>query len=215
MKELHLMTGACPVVVLAAGASRRMGRLKPLLDFDGRTCLDLVLEACGGSGSRSVILVLGHEAGWICTNCRLGPEVLVALNDRPERGQMSSVQTGLRALTGMEEGFYIFPVDHPLVEARDLERLGEAFRGREAGKSIVIPTFEGRRGHPILLALEHREAIRTLSDETPLHGHIRIHEDQIVHVPVENEGVVMRMNTDEEYRRVLALYRSRKAGGAG
>lgn len=199
---------------MAAGSSRRMGRPKPILDFDGRTCLDLVLEACLGSGSGEVLLVLGAGADRIRSACRLPAEVVQVFNADHQRGQTSSVKAGLRALEelgGDADGFFILPVDLPLVAPADLVRVREVFEDREDGKTIVIPTHEGRRGHPVLLEAAHRQGILELDDVAPLHDYIRARAGEVALVPLENEGIVARMNTEEEYGRVLALFRRRQA----
>jgi len=91
--------------------------------------------------------------------------------------------------------------------------LAAAFARRPAGRSIVIPVHAERRGHPVLFAADHREAILALDEQTPLHDLIRARGDEIEHVPVDHPGVIMGMNTEEEYRALLAEFRARRGAG--
>jgi CTP:molybdopterin cytidylyltransferase MocA len=76
----------------------------------------------------------------------------------------------------------------------------------------VIPTFQGRRGHPVLMSEAHRIALLALGDEAPLHDYIRARSGACAHVAVDNPGVIAGMNTDVEYRSALAEIRKRRAG---
>ena len=201
------MADLFPVVVLAAGASRRMGRPKALLDFGGRTCLDLVLEASRGEGERGVILVLGSDGVAILREVGSRPGVTVVHNRNHERGQTSSLKAGLRAVGPAVRGFFVMPVDHPLVRSEDLRLLTERFCDLGPGKSVVVPTWQGRRGHPVLLAGSHRLPILGMEDAMPLHHRIRAQGSQVEHAAMPRPGAVRGMNTEEEYREALTAWR--------
>jgi CTP:molybdopterin cytidylyltransferase MocA len=109
-----------------------MGRPKALLDFGGRTALDLVLDACAGLGDP--VVVLGAHP-----DLRV-PRGRIVVNSDWARGQTSSLKAGLRGSTG---DFLLFPIDYALVTADDVRAVASA-RGR-----IVIPSRDMRRGHPV------------------------------------------------------------------
>jgi molybdenum cofactor cytidylyltransferase len=151
-------------LILAAGASSRMGTDKALLPWPpnaehGTTLLAAQIAALQPH-TESVIVVAGRNAD------RLKPVIAdrgaeMAVNPEPERGQFSSLQTGLRA--AVERGFeaaMITPVDCPPLSAASLERLCAAFaRALEQGLWAVTPEHEGRRGHPLLAGRAWIEAI--------------------------------------------------------
>ncbi|MBI3268939.1 MAG: nucleotidyltransferase family protein [Planctomycetes bacterium] len=210
----------CPVV-LAAGLSTRMGgRPKPLLDFDGRTALELVLDACAGlvapgaaPGLRPIV-VLGHEARRVRETVDLSGVVTV-LNPEPARGRTSSLRAGLLCLPEEADGFLLFPVDGPLVLPATVRTLAERF---EAGPAVdapgspllVIPSLEHRRGHPVVVGRALLAEFLALGDDEPARAVVRRHEARILHVVVDDAGVLLDVDTPEDYARALELYRRRR-----
>ena len=106
-------------IVLAAGESSRMGRPKPLCDFGNRPALELVLDACGRAGLLRVV-VLGHAAQEIQSKVKFGGAKVV-VNPNYAKGQTSSLQAGLRALPPNTAAFLLFPADHPLITANEID----------------------------------------------------------------------------------------------
>ena len=194
-------------IILAAGKSERMGRPKALLDFDGVRCIDLVLSACRRSGVGDIIVVLGHRAGELAE--ALDAEVRPVVNANYEAGQTSSLKTGAEHLPGECEGFLVFPVDFPLVSGENVSLLLDAFRNRSDKEKVFIPSLNMRRGHPVLLARELRDELLTLRDDEPARKVILGDESRIHYVNVENPGVLEDMDTEKDYRRLLALYREK------
>ncbi len=192
-------------IILAGGKSERMGRPKALLDFDGVCCIDLVLSACKRAGIAETIVVLGHRAEELAKV--LATDVRTVVNANYEAGQTSSLKTGLARLPQECEGFLIFPVDFPLVSDNDIALLLEAFRAEDEDAKVFIPSFAMKRGHPVLLAGGMRRELMNLGDDEPARNVILRDESRIRYVNVENPGVVEDMDTTEDYRRLLALYR--------
>jgi molybdenum cofactor cytidylyltransferase len=120
-------------VVLAAGASSRMGRPKALLDFDGTPAVGRVLAACREGGAADIVVVTAPGGGGIRALCA---GTIEAINEHPERGMLSSLQAGLASLPAAG-GFLIFPVDFPIVPAREVRALIDAFRGGPPGQPII------------------------------------------------------------------------------
>ncbi|MBI3449238.1 MAG: nucleotidyltransferase family protein [Acidobacteria bacterium] len=196
-------------LVLAAGASSRMGTPKPLLEFDGRTCLDLVVSACLEGGAGEAIVVVGSGAAGIRTAIERRAGVRFVVNEDPGRGQTSSLKAGLAAVPPGAAGFFVLPADHPLLRGRDIAILRERFQVRAPEKSIIIPSFEGRRGHPLLMAIAHREPLLGVGDDAPLRDYVRAREPEIETVAAESAAVLSGINTPEEYLEAVAEYRRR------
>jgi len=190
-------------VVLAAGASSRMGRPKAVLDFDGTSCVARVLAACREGGAADIVVVTAPSGAEVRALCG---GTIEAVNEHPERGMLSSLQAGLRALPAAT-AFLIFPVDFPLVPAREVRRLIDAFRGRSAGQRIFMPSFDHRRGHPVLVEAALAAEFLALPLESSARAVMAAHEREIVHVRADDDRVLMDMDTPDDYERCLARSR--------
>jgi CTP:molybdopterin cytidylyltransferase MocA len=135
------------------------------------------------------------------------PSARLVVNPTPELGQTSSLRVGIAILPSSCRGFLIFPVDHPLVTAADVGRLADAFTTADPEVAIVAPSFRRRRGHPVvvtaalvpaLLALPPGASPRALlaPDAAPTHF-----------VDVDDDRVLVDMDTPEAYQAALARYR--------
>lgn len=188
-------------IVPAAGRSTRMGTPKPLLDAGGRSFLQAVVGALGRGGCAPVLVVLRERSGPVAAMAgTAGARVVV--NPDPSAGPISSLRAGIRALDEAEEavdGVAFCPVDHPLVAPDTVERLLRAFRAGDA--PAAVPAHGGRRGHPVFF---RRSLFSELLEDgleegarTVLHRHL----EEVEEVAVEDEGVVVDIDTLGEYRR--------------
>jgi molybdenum cofactor cytidylyltransferase len=193
-------------VVLAAGESRRMGAPKQLLRFGGKTVLQAVVDALLACPLAGVTVVLGHRAEEIGATLGDRP-VRVAVNEAYGDGMLSSVRAGLRALPADATAFLICLGDQPSVDPEVVSRLLDAHRRRGAG--IVIPVWRGKRGHPALIHLRHREEIEALSPDLGLKGLMRSHPEDTVEVEVETPAILDDLDTPEDYRKALATHAPR------
>ena len=200
--------GAGPVaVVLAAGASSRMGRPKALLDFHGLTCLEVVLSSCAAAGlQRAVVVTAPAGAAARAAARRAAVAVTLAINPAPERGMLSSLQAGLAALPDDAAAFLIFPVDFPLAPAVAIRRLCAAFGARRAGQRIFVPSFAMRRGHPVLLDVALAPEVMALDPGSSARVVMEAHAGEVVHLEADDDRVLMDMDTPEDYQRCLARY---------
>jgi CTP:molybdopterin cytidylyltransferase MocA len=195
-------------IILAAGASSRMGRTKALLEFDGRTCLELTLEATRGLGTP--VVVLGPSREEIQARVRLG-SVQIAINEEVERGQTASLKAGLECLSPAAEAFLFYPVDFPLVGAEEVERLVGAFLGsRDQNKSVFIPSYSMQRGHPVLCRSDLAAEFLALPDGAPARTVINFRPQRISYVDFEQAYILMDMDTPEDYEKCLESYRARE-----
>ena len=187
-------------VVLAAGASSRMGRPKALLTFDGQSCLALVLGACRDGGVSRVVMVTGPQGGAVREEAARTLPIIAAVNEQPERGMLTSLQADAA-------GFLIFPVDFPLAPAVEVRRLLAAFAGRAPGQRIFIPSFERRRGHPVLVDAALAPEFLALPEDASARAVMTVHAGEIVHVEAADDRVLVDMDTPEDYQRCLARHR--------
>jgi len=172
-------------IVLAAGASSRMGSPKALLDVRGRPAVERVVAALRDGGAGEIVVVVGRHAGEI----RAGADLRgVRVVDNPDwaRGRTSSVQRGLAALPPGAEWALLALVDMPLVRPDTVRALLSARRG---DADALVPVHDGRRGHPIALRRTLFAAIAALGPDAPLHDVIRA--ARRADVPVDDPGVLV------------------------
>src|SRR3989454_9561901 len=132
-----------------------MGRPKALLPIQGHTFLENILDAISRTSIEDTIVVLGHHRDQIERSVSL-PSVV--FNPDYERGMITSFQAGIRKLSWETAGAFLFLVDHPLVESTTIESMIMNL----APNRIVLPTFDRRRGHPVLFSSEVLEEILAL-----------------------------------------------------
>jgi molybdenum cofactor cytidylyltransferase len=192
--------------VLASGASSRMGRTKALLDFDGQSCLELVLAACQGGGAAAAVVVTAPDAAGAGVRARLPPWAVPAVNPHPERGMLSSLQVALRSLPGDAAAFLIFPVDFPLVRPEDVRALLAAFARRTADQRIFVPSHDRRRGHPVLVDAALAPAFLALGPEETARTVMSAQAAATVFIEA-SDRCLQDMDTPEDYQRCLQRFR--------
>jgi molybdenum cofactor cytidylyltransferase len=145
-------------ILLAAGESRRMGpRNKMTLPVAGVPLLRRIASTLANSQVGEIVAVLGHEEQTARALLAELPLRLVT-NERYREGQMTSVYRGLEALSEPCKGIMVCLSDQPLLRVEDIDCLVHAFEQQCPG-SVLIPAWQGRRGNPVILAHEHRDAI--------------------------------------------------------
>lgn len=194
-------------LILAAGESSRMGVPKPLLDFRGIPCLELVREVCNEAGLDRHVIVLGHKARVVREGVSLdGARVIT--NPSWRAGMICSIQIGLSRIPGDADAFLLFPVDYPLVLAETVRTLVTR-RERSNGARIYLPTHEGRRGHPVLFDADFIADFLHLQNGMTARDLIHDHGNDIEEVATNDHAVLREMNTPEEYQAALLSYRQR------
>jgi len=196
-KESNGAGDACGAVVLAAGEARRFGSPKLLMPFGHSTVLGSVIGALTAAEIAPIIVVTGPDAAAIEATLR-GEPVQVVRNPDPARGMVSSIRVGVEALPDTLNRFVIALGDQPRIRTQDISRLLQAHRS--SGKGIALPTFRGKRGHPVLFDSSYRLAILALGDDQTLRDLIHAHRDDCVEVDCDSDAYVRDIDTQEQYR---------------
>ena len=193
------MTKKIAGLILAAGKSVRMGRSKALLPFQGSCFLTHVLTEALCSNLNDVKVVLGHQAETILqTLPEIKPKALV--NPDYEHGQLSSLQCGLKHLSSAGlDGVMVFLIDHPMIHRDLVNQLIKAFRRNDA--KIVIPSFEHRRGHPMIFGAELFSELLAAPFDQGAVSVVRKHQHEILHLEVDEPGVLVDIDTPEAYEK--------------
>jgi len=183
-------------IILAAGASSRMGRDKALLSYQGSTFLNHIVFQFV-SRLDPVVVVLGHHAEQIRAAIEPSPQLCVVVNDQYKLGMLSSLQEGIRALPDGIEAAMFTLVDHPAVEASTLDRLISERQRTDA--PLLIPRLGGRRGHPVIASrVVLDDMLRLPSDSSPK-SVVRKHRERTLYVEVEDAGVLKDIDRPSDY----------------
>ena len=190
-------------VVLAAGASMRMGRPKALLTIGAKTFLQNIIEALHSARILDVVVVLGSDAGTIREGMSWFDGKIV-VNPAWQNGQLSSIIAGLDGVsrTGVH-GVMICPVDHPLLSQGLLVGLLQAYW--QSRKRIIIPVCEGRRGHPVIFDASLFDALRSAPGDVGARAVIRAHPGEVNEVAVTDRGVLSDIDTPEDYEALRRI----------
>lgn len=196
-------------ILLAAGESRRMGSVNKLaLPIGGLPLLRRSALTLLASRLQKLVVVLGHEAD-TARSLIEDLELKMVYNERYTEGQMSSVHCGLEALTDACDGVMIGLADQPLLTPEDINVLIDAFAGRERG-SILVPTYRGQRGNPIVLANEHREAILSGGRNLGCKRLVERNPEWVTTVEMDTEHVVFDLDTPENYAALQRRFGPRR-----
>lgn len=187
-------------VVPCAGRSERMGTSKALLDAGGRSFLAAVVGALVGGGCDPVVVVVGPGQDDEARRARAAG-ALVLENPDPGEGPITSLRLALAVLGAEVEGVAFLPVDHPLVSPETVSTLVDTLLGGDA--PLVLPTVDGRRGHPALFRRTLFQALSDPSLEEGARSVVRAHLNQATQVEVEDVGAVTDIDTPQAYRRAF------------
>jgi molybdenum cofactor cytidylyltransferase len=197
------------IVFLAAGGSRRMGggQHKLLLPWGGRTVVGEAVAAAAAAHVLCVMAVLGCRADEVRAaldktlrgDSQKADNVQFVVNGDWEEGMFTSVMLGVRSLPGGLDAFFVALGDMPMVPAKVYRLLMDRYEERPG--FIYVPTWEGRRGHPVLLPGDLPSAKLKADSDTGLRGLLRQYPDRVVEVPVACPGVCIDLDTPEEYAR--------------
>ncbi|MFO0809160.1 MAG: nucleotidyltransferase family protein [Gemmataceae bacterium] len=186
-------------VVPAAGKSARMGRPKLTLPLGNTTVIERVITALRVGGVDRVLVVVGPHVP------ELAPLATAAGADVYElphatADMRATVEAGLTWLSdrGPPDAWLLCPADHPTLDAAAVRALIAAWRG----EGVLVPTFDGRRGHPVLVAWSLVAGLRAMPAGQGIDAYLRRFAADTLEVPVTNAGVVRDMNTPGDYERL-------------
>lgn len=193
-------------VILAAGESARMRREKALLPWPpgephaGRSQTLLSTAIATFSELCDLVIVVAGKNETTLAPVVHGCGAFLARNPAPEQGQFSSLQTGLReTLNHGRDSAMVTHVDRPVPSLATLDHLVNAFNSRERGIWSVVPEYEGKHGHPIVVGREMIEGFLKAPFSTTARDVEHANQQRILYVPVSDPLVTTNINTPEDY----------------
>jgi CTP:molybdopterin cytidylyltransferase MocA len=197
---IDMDTPAFSVVILSAGLSSRLGAFKPLLPLGAERILERVITLYQSVGIQDIRVVTGHRAeavAALAASCGTKP----VFNPHFLQGMYSSIVAGVADISPDSAGFFIHPVDIPLVRRLTLIDLLNAFNPELA--DIYYPTFLDDRGHPPLISGRYRDAILSGTGQGGLRELLNRYDDRAMNVPVVDSLILKDIDTPEDYTRAV------------
>jgi molybdenum cofactor cytidylyltransferase len=190
-------------VVLAAGRSRRMGKVNKLLaEIDGKPMVVHAVEAAIASTADPVVVVLGHEAHKV-RDILSGYSVTFVENQDYAAGLSSSLKRGLEGLPADVDGAVVCLGDMPAISPAQIDKLISAYDPVE-GRAICVPTFNGKRGNPVLWDRRYFKEMERVSGDVGARHLIGENEEFVCEVAIPTDSVLVDLDTPE----ALAAYTS-------
>jgi molybdenum cofactor cytidylyltransferase len=190
-------------IVLAAGQSKRMGVQKLLLPFGGRTVIAHIVEQLTASSVDKVHVVVGCQGKQVSRELS-GRPVSIVNNSNYKSGMLSSVRCGLRAISQQCRVVLVTLGDQPSVTTKLIDEMLQKYDSTE--KQILVPLYNGKRGHPVIFSAAYRDEILTHYDDVGLRGLLHAHEEDIFELPVKTSGVLSDMDYMQDYKQELNLF---------
>lgn len=186
--------GAC---ILAAGFSSRMGAFKPLLPLGDRTVIERAITVFRAAGVKTIVVVTGYNREALLPVLER-EAVTEAFNPHFEEGMFTSIQTGTAAMPRGLDGFFLMPVDCPLITESVLDVLKQGFEPDR----FAVPCYRGKKGHPLLIPASYWEEILQYHGRGGLKSITDREFEKMKRIPVNMEGVVMDMDTPQAYEEI-------------
>ena len=194
-------------IVLAAGLSTRMGRLKQLLPYGDHTVVEQVVSVLLASPVDEVLVVTGHQRAAVESVLARWPVRTVFNPDYAQGEMLSSAQAGLRAVSPGSRAALLAVGDMPAIEREVVSQLVGAYRAG-GDRCVYIPSYRMRAGHPVLVPGPFWSAILALPMGASLRAVLRAKETPVQWVVVNTPSVLRDMDTPADYEREVRLRRS-------
>lgn len=189
-------------VIVAAGLSSRMGDFKPMLPLGNSTVIRHVIQTFHQAGIDRIIVVTGYRSEELEEHIK-DCNVEVVRNERYAQSQMfDSVKLGFSTIHHACRKVFFTPADTPLFNVHILKKL------MDSHSNLICPAWEGKNGHPVLIADHMLARILTYDGTGGLRGAFQNCGMKMEKIPVKDCGVIYDMDTQKDYARILELYSS-------
>jgi len=190
-------------LIVAGGYSSRMGTFKPLLPLGNKTVLEMAVNSLRQGGIHDIRVVVGYKSGSLLPLLK-DMSVTIIKNEDYAQGMFSSIVTGLAGLANACEAFFLLPGDIPLIRPHSIRSLLHVYRKTKA--PVIYPVYKGVRGHPPLIAAECFSPIIEGRGEGGLREILYGFENRCIEVDLPNQGVLVDIDTPEDYQRLQKMF---------
>ncbi len=187
-------------VILAAGESKRMGKPKLLLPFGESTIIGTVVNNTIQSKADKTLVVLGSDEDKVIEKIDDLP-VKITVNTNFREGMLSSIQWGFESLPEKTRAVLVVLGDQPSISSSVINKIIDAYNQTEKG--IVLPVYNKKRGHPVLIDMKYRDEVKQLSSDIGMHELIHNHAEDVLEVEVGTQRILNDIDTVEDYNKEI------------
>ncbi len=196
-------------IIPAAGKGRRIGTPKAFLSFGEHTFVEEIVANLRAAGFHRLGIVTSFEQYHRYPNYDLG-EYQTIINFTPEKGQFSSIRLAVINIAEAIQGCLLMPVDHPAVAQETFRSLYTAWAENKK-RTIVIPTYRHKRGHPLIIPSRIFPQICDAVPETTLRDIIHENDNIVTELKVNDPGILKNINTPEDYKKLRTQNKQKKS----
>ena len=183
-------------ILLAAGQSKRMnGENKLTKEIQGTPLIKHSIKNILASSIDELIIVLGHQKETIEKLINKNEKIKFVFNKDFESGIASSIKTGLNNLSEKTEAFFICLGDMPMVNLNIYNQLIKSINKKE----IIVPTYKGQQGNPVLFAKSMKEKIINISGDVGAKKILELNKDKILNLEINDQCVTKDFNTQDSF----------------
>lgn len=194
-------------ILLSAGLSSRFEGPKALARLDQTPIIERLQNVLISSNIFEVIVVLGASLGKIKPHILDHKKITCVRNKDYHLGQTSSFKIGLEKVSRKSSGIALLPVDYPLIKTETINCLCDYFL--KTKPSLLIPTYQDRKGHPPVFHADLIPKLLALPDSTGLNVFEEEMKSKTSFYPVNDPGVILTFNTPTEFEELLAFSKSK------
>ena len=187
-------------IILSAGESKRMGKPKQLLPWGNSVILQQVIDNASASRLRKILLVLGSHADEIEGKIKVSSKTRIVVNRDFKEGMSSSVKCGIKNAPVEAEAYMLLLGDQPFIGPDIINHLVDRYQTGKYG--IIIPVYNGKRGHPVIFDAKHKQELLGIGD-----GGAKIvvdnHADDVLAVSLDSPEILADIDTPQDYQKAI------------
>tara|TARA_B100001123_G_C14723057_1_gene793860 strand:- start:31 stop:603 length:573 start_codon:yes stop_codon:yes gene_type:complete len=183
-------------ILLAAGQSKRMeGENKLIKNFQGVPLIKHAVKNILDSSIEELIIVLGYQKEIVEKIFDKNSKIKIVFNKNYENGIASSIKIGINNLSKKTEAFFICLGDMPMIN-KDVYNLLISYRAK---KEIIVPTFKGQQGNPVLFSKSIKNEIMKVEGDLGAKKILELNKNKLLNVAINNEKLCIDFNTKESF----------------
>ena len=190
-------------IILAAGQSKRMGKLKPLLKFNDTTFLGQIISVLKLSDVGRITVVLGAEAETIRKSADFSGTKVV-INKDYKKGQLSSLIAAIEQTSEDTEAILLCLADNPFITKEVVNQVIHKFK--ETNNPIIVPVFNNKRGHPTLFSRSLFNELLNAPQEKGARFVVYSNKEKVIEVETCESSILVGIDTPEDYKSLFGAY---------